>query len=478
MSSFSLPLLQTSSVFPDSVTDFLTGLFAPSEFTSHLLESSIRQPVGWVELGLALALAAAAWWFSEWLLGRCTDKDFDKNKLLPHIGRRILWPALVWLAAAVVLALWNFAGYRSVWLRLLLLAANWMVAIRIVMAVVHAALPDKPWSDRLERSLSAVLWAAFVLWVSGIDDIIIRWMKSLVFSVGSAKLSLWTVSTGIIWIGVIMVFAMWLAQFAQKRIMAGNRLDLSLRIMLSNIVRIALIILSILIALPLVGIDLTVLSVFGGAIGVGIGFGLQKIASNYISGFLILGDRSIRPGDRLTVNGFTGYVTKITSRFVVLRSSAGTEALIPNETFITNMVVNESYTAKALHQTIDIQVSYDSDILRAMAIMTEAAGRQSRIDSSEANRPKAYLLDFAADGINLRLGFWLKDPENGFLGLFSALRLEIWQRFNEENISFPYPQREVRILNEAAPPPDTAALSEAVRKARADTRSGEPAEES
>lgn len=479
MSVSPAPLLQTSSVFPDSIGDFLTGLFAPSEFTSHLLESSIRQPSGWVELAIALALTAAAWWFSEWLLRRCADGSANKNKLLPHIGRRILWPVLMWIAAAVVLAAWNLSGYRSVWLRLLLLAANWMVAIRIVMAVLHAALPDKPWSDRLERSLSAVLWAAFVLWVSGIDDIIIKWMKSLVFSVGSAKLSLWTVSTGVVWVGIILIFAMWLAQFAQKRIMAGTRLDLSLRIMLSNIVRVVLILLSVLIALPLVGIDLTVLSVFGGALGVGIGFGLQKIASNYISGFLILGDRSIRPGDRLTVNGFTGYVTKITSRFVVLRSGAGTEALIPNETFITNMVVNESYTAKALHQTIDIQVSYDSDILRAMEIMTEAASKQSRIDTTDANRPKSYLLDFAADGINLRLGFWVKDPENGFLGLFSAIRLEIWQRFNEEHISLPYPQREVRILNEpAAPPPDTAALSEAARKARADTRSGEPAGES
>ena len=437
-----------AAAFSDGLYSFLAGLFAPSEFTSHLLESSIRQPSGWVELGIALALMAAMWQLSEWLLKRSTRPALAKHNLLRHIGRRVLWPLLMWVAAALVLAAWNAFGLRSVWLRLLLLAANWMFAIRIVMAVLHAALPDKPWSDRLERSLSAVLWCAFVLWVSGIDDIIIRWMQGLVFSVGSAKLSLWTVSTGLLWIGVILVFTMWLAQFVQARLMANTHLDLSLRIMLSNIVRIVLIVLSVLIALPLVGIDLTVLSVFGGALGVGIGFGLQKVASNYISGFLILGDRSIRPGDRLTVNSFTGYVTKITSRFVVLRSGAGTEALIPNETFITNMVINESYTSKALRQSIDIQVSYDSDILRAMQIMTEAAAKQSRIDTSEGSRPKAYLTGFAADGIDLQLGFWVKDPENGFLDLFSAIRLDIWQRFKEENISFPYPQREVRILND------------------------------
>ena len=243
--------------------------------------------------------------------------------------------------------------------------------------------------------------------------------------------------------------------------------------MLSNIVRVVLVVLSVLIALPLVGIDLTVLSVFGGALGVGIGFGLQKVASNYISGFLILGDRSIRPGDRLTVNNFTGYVTKITSRFVVLRSPAGPEALIPNETFITDMVINESYTAKALHQNLNIQVSYDSDIARAMEIMIEAASHQERIDTGE-NPPKAYLIGFGSDGIDLRLGFWVKDPENGFLGLFSAILLEIWQRFNEEGISFPFPQREVRILNEAPILPDQAKLSAAAKQAAADTRSHEP----
>ena len=436
------------TAFSDGLFDFLTGLFVPAEFTSRLLESSFRRTSGWVELGLTLAVMAAMWWLSEALLARYLQNGAGRYRLLRHIGRRILWPVLMWLCGAAALAVWVLSGHTSVWLRLLLLAANWMLAIRIVMSVLHAALPDKPWSDRLERSLSAVLWCAFVLWVSGIDDIIIRWMQGLVFSVGSAKLSLWTVSTGLLWIGVILVFTMWLAKFAQAQLMASSHLDLSLRIMLSNIVRVVLIVLSVLIALPLVGIDLTVLSVFGGALGVGIGFGLQKVASNYISGFLILGDRSIRPGDRLTVNSFTGYVTKITSRFVVLRSGAGTEALIPNETFITNMVINESYTSKALRQSIDIQVSYDSDILRAMQIMTEAAAKQSRIDTSEGSRPKAYLTGFAADGIDLQLGFWVKDPENGFLDLFSAIRLDIWQRFKEENISFPYPQREVRILND------------------------------
>ena len=185
-----------------------------------------------------------------------------------------------------------------------------------------------------------------------------------------------------------------------------------------------------------------------------------------------MGDRSIRPGDRLTVNNFTGYVTKITSRFVVLRSASGMEALIPNETFITNTVINESYTGKALWQSLNIQVAYDSDIARALEIMVEAAKRQERVDKNP--QPSAFLIGFNESGIDLRLGFWVKDPENGFLGLFSAILLDIWQRFKEEGIDFPYPQREVRILNEESTS-NTAAIQQAAQQAQRNTRSSEEA---
>ena len=164
-----------------------------------------------------------------------------------------------------------------------------------------------------------------------------------------------------------------------------------------------------------------------------------------MSGFIILADRSIRPNDRLTVNGFTGYVTEITSRFVVLRSSTGAEALIPNETFVTNTVINESYTARALYQTLDVQVAYSTDLTQAMDILREAAAAQERVGTNPA--PNALLLGFGDNGINLRVGFWVNDPENGFGTLFSDILLTIWQRFNEEGIELPFPQREVRILN-------------------------------
>ena len=198
------------------------------------------------------------------------------------------------------------------------------------------------------------------------------------------------------------------------------------------------------------------------------------MASNYISGFIILGDRSIRPGDRLTVDNFTGYVTQITSRFVVLRSNAGAEALIPNETFVTSTVINESFTGKSLWQSLDIQVAYHTDLTLAMSIIEEAAAAQERVETDPA--PKAFLVNFGDNGVDLRVGFWVRDPENGFLGLFSTILLDIWKQFNENDIEFPFPQREVRILNEAEDNNVAAAsLQAAAQLTRQSTQSNEPA---
>lgn len=448
-------------------SSFFSSLLTPDTFTTHLLERSFNHAEGWIEAGLSLLLFCITLWLAHIWNRKHPINEKGRFPFLQHLRQRIAWPVLLLGSAIVSASLWNgFVGH-AVWLQLLVLAAHWMLIIRVTLAVIQAALPENKITGQLENSLSVLLWVMFVARIAGIDAVLEEWMKSLSFGIGSSTLNLWVITTGLLWVAVVLVLAMWLSKFIKTRLMDSSHLDMNLRIMLSNIVQIILIVLSVLIALPLVGIDLTVLSVFGGAIGVGIGFGLQKIASNYISGFMILGDRSIRPGDRLTVDNFTGYVTKITSRFVVLRSAAGTEALIPNETFITSTVINESYTGTSLLQGLDIQVSYQSDIIRAMEIMVAAAAKQERVE----NEPNAFLTGFGDNGIDLRLSFWVKDPENGFYGLFSAILLDVWKEFNANGIEFPYPQREVRILNDdggaeelAALAQQAAANSEAVRR--------------
>lgn len=435
------------------LAETLANLFARNEFTTTLLSHSFRQPIGWIELAIVVGLVVVAW---------CAATFINTHRLskirwvwVCHLISRAMLPFMLVLFGTVgILGWWALVGNDSLWLRLMVFTANWMLAIRLILGIIHLISPNQSFSAKIESISATVLWTCFVLWVSGIDNLIIGWMKGIQFSIGKSTLNVYTLLTGLLWVGLIMMAMMSLARWIGAKLMTATRLDVNLRIVLSKITQAGLMILSVLIALPLVGIDLTVLSVFGGALGVGLGFGLQKIASNYVSGFIILADRSIRPGDRLTVNDFTGYVTEITSRFVVLKSITGQEALIPNETFVTSTVINESYTGKSLYQSLDVQVAYHTDLTKALRILKEAAAEQERVEGE----PNAFLTQFADNGIDLRVGFWVRDPENGFAGLFSAILLTIWHRFNEEGINFPFPQREVRILPEEQNPSHLALL--------------------
>ena len=192
---------------------------------------------------------------------------------------------------------------------------------------------------------------------------------------------------------------------------------------------------------------MTTLSVFGGAIGVGLGFGLQKIASNYVCGFIILLDRSIRIGNMIGVGSDRGQVTKITTRYTVLRGLTGVESLVPNELLVGSVVLNESCTDPKVRVPMQIQVSYGSDVERAMRILVEAAKRHPRVLADPP--PKAFLSAFADSGVDLEMGFWIADPQEGTLGIRSDINLEVWRGFKTAGIDIPFPQREVRILDAA-----------------------------
>jgi small-conductance mechanosensitive channel len=189
------------------------------------------------------------------------------------------------------------------------------------------------------------------------------------------------------------------------------------------------------------------LSVFGGALGVGLGFGLQKIASNYVSGFILLLDNSIRIGNVISVGNDRGEVTRITTRYTVLKNQSGVEALVPNELLVGSVVQNESYSDPRVRSALVVQVGYESDLERAMAVMADAARAQPRVLADPA--PLVLLRDFADSGINLELGFWVADPEQGVGALRSDINLAIWREFKRAGISIPFPQREVRVIGVA-----------------------------
>ena len=200
---------------------------------------------------------------------------------------------------------------------------------------------------------------------------------------------------------------------------------------------------------------MSVLSVFGGAVGVGIGLGLQKLASNYIAGFTILLDRSIRVGDMITVDNRFGVVSKVSARYVVVRSLDGVEAIVPNETLVITTVLNHSYTSKDVKVGVTLQVAYGTDLDLAMRLMTEVALAQNRVLRTTGMVPVVNVLGFADSGIELELAVWINDPENGQGNLKSDLNIGIWKAFVQQGIEIPYPTREIRIIG--APPRDATA---------------------
>lgn len=357
--------------------------------------------------------------------------------------RRVIFPltalVLVVLARAV-LANWHH-------INLLKLAVPLLLAMAVIRLTVHAlkrSFPKAGWLASFERAFAFGAWGVVALHLSGVLPTVIDGLEQVAFSIGKAKVNLWMLLQGALTVFVTVLVALWVAGVIESRLMRTEGLDGNLKLVFTRLSRGLLVVLAVAIGLPLVGIDLTALSVFGGALGVGLGFGMQKIAANYVSGFILLLDRSIRMGNLISVGNERGIVSQITTRYTVLKGMTGIESIVPNETLVGSIVQNETFTDPKVRVSVPIQVSYATDLEKAMAIMVEAAQAQPRVMSDPA--PGAFLEAFADSGINLQLGFWIRDPAEGTLGIRSAINMQIWRRFKEEGIEIPFPQREVRVL--------------------------------
>jgi len=274
-------------------------------------------------------------------------------------------------------------------------------------------------------------------------------LDDIAFTAGKQRISLLLVIQGLVSVAVTLAISLWVARIVEDRVLAAERIELSTRVVIAKLVRAVAFTLAILVALPVVGIDITALSVFGGALGVGIGFGLQKIASNYVSGYIILLDRSIRIGDLVTVDNRHGVVKAIQSRYTVIRSLDGTESIIPNETMITQAVTNHSFTDRKVLVKVKVAVGYGSDMDRVFALLLEAARRQPRVLAEPA--PAAWITALGDSGIEVELGAWISDPDQGQSALRGAILLDALEAFRAEGIEIPFPQRDVRIVQAPAP---------------------------
>lgn len=402
---------------------------------------ALARPAAVTELG-ALAASVALAWLLAWLLGRGTLQGERRSILFgERIIDGVLFPLLLLclsLAARGIVAHWVPLTVFKIAIPVLLS----LLAIRLGVKVLQATLRETPLVRALERSISWIAWMAMVLWVSGLLPVVLEELDQITWKMGDSRLSVRTLIEGSLTASLVLIVALWIASAIETRLLrSATGGELSLRMAVSNATRALLLFVGLLIALASVGIDLTALSVLGGAIGVGLGFGLQKLAANYISGFVILAERSMRIGDNVRVDNFEGRITQINARYAVIRSLTGRESIVPNELLITSRVENLSLADALVWQSTVVSVAYDSDVNLVMRLLQEAALNQQRVLRDP--EPAVALSAFGADGLEFTVGYWIADPENGTLNLRSLVNLDILRLLREHRIEIPFPQRVV-----------------------------------
>jgi len=339
--------------------------------------------------------------------------------LLLKIGLRLAFPLSGLFAVLMGRLVFNQFGYTTPLLDMaakLLLA---LAAVRLIVYVLRVGIVPGPQLKAWEKIISTSIWIVLALHLLGWLPFLAAGMDQLAFTFGETRLSLLMMVKLIVLCGLYVLLAVWLSGLFEQQLKKSK------------------------LALNEAGLNLASLTVFGGALGVGIGFGLQKIVSNFISGFILLGDRSIRPGDVISVGNTYGWVRELRARYVVVRNRDGVETLIPNENLVTTDVINWSYSDKRVRVRIPVQISYDDDPEQAMAIMEKAATASSRVLATPP--PAVRLMEFADSGIALELRVWLTDPQEGVGNVRSDINLAIWHGFKEAGITIPYPQRDVHL---------------------------------
>ena len=400
---------------------------------------ALAAPAALTELGV-LGLCVGLAWLLTRLLGSGLGQGGHKSVLF---GRRtfdgVLFPlvllGLAMLARALLMRWLPLAVFKIAIPVLLAL-----LAIRLAVKVLQAAFQQTPLVLRLERSISWLAWGAMVLWVSGLLPLLLDELDQISWKMGEARMSLRTLIEGGLTAALMLVLVLWISAVIEARLLrSASGGELSLRLALSNATRALLVFIGLLFALSALGMDLTALSVLGGALGVGLGFGLQKLAASYISGFVILAERSLRIGDNVRLDNFEGRITRINARYSVILSLTGREAIVPNEMLISSRVENLSLANAQVWQSTVVSVAYSSDVDLVMALMLQAALSQARVLREPA--PSVALSNFGADGLEFTLGYWLADAENGTLNLRSLVNLEILRLFRQRGIEIPLPQR-------------------------------------
>ena len=401
----------------------------------------------WQILAMATALLLAS--LTNRRLQGLMEAHNTQNSGLRHLAvrsiQRLLWPLT---ALAILMPTKIIFEMNGLPVQILAVAVPVLVAlavIRLVVYILRKAFNVSPLLKSSENLLAGIIWFGVLLhlagWLPGVLSVLDS--DSLAMTMGETRISVLAVLKLVLIIALAFTLAIWLAEFISQRVQRSAHISPSMQVGFAKFSKFLLITIAFLVALNAVGINLSSLAVFGGALGVGLGFGLQRIASNFISGFILVFDRSIKPGDIITVGDKFGWVEQLNARYVVVRNREGVDTLIPNENLITSEVINWSYADTNVRMIIKVQISYDNDPEQALALMLECAKVSPRV--LDEPRPTVRLMDFADSGIALELRIWITDMERGTAEIRSDINLAIWRAFKEHNITIPYPQRDLHI---------------------------------
>lgn len=402
------------------------------------LLQDLRQPHVLWELLVALGCVLLAWGVTAWMARGQVERSAGSIWFGRSLVDGLMMPLL--LLALVYAARVGLARLQPVTLlKLAVPVLMSLVAIRLFARVLSAAFPVSRLAYLVERLFSWLAWGVAVLWIVGWMPDVLNELEAITLGFGKTQVSLRTLIEGLLSAGLMLVLVLWLSATLEQRILRHAVEDLSMRRVAGNAVRALLLLVGLLFALSMVGVDLTALSVLGGALGVGLGFGLQKLASNYVSGFVVLLERSLRIGDSVRVDGFEGRIADIKTRYTLLRQPNGREAVVPNEMLITQRVENLSQSNQAFQIQTLVTVGYDSDVARVQQILCQAAASVARVLVQP--EPAALLSNFAPDGLEFTLVYFIADPDAGQLNVRSDVNLAVLAGLRAAGVLIPYPQR-------------------------------------
>ncbi len=406
-----------------------------------------QQPEQWWQLAV-IALAAVVSWFAARALARLVGGG-DAGRLADEyggarrLGRRVAFPTLLGVLTLAAAALMRRLDLPQAVAWIVGVLAFALAGIHLVVDLLKRVLRPGP---LLSASEQLITWGAWVL----VAMYLLDWIEpaaaaldSIAIPIGKDGFSLLDALNVLVTLIVFLIVGGYLGSLATRGIMSSDQISIGLRVGIAKFVRLFLLLIAALLGLNAVGIDFAALAVFGGALGIGLGFGLQRIAANFVSGFILISDRSIRQGDVITIGDRFGVVQELRARYVVVRDRDGVDTLIPNENVISMEVVNWSYGDRAIRLKLPVQISYSDNPRKALQLLLDAAAKHPRVLKDPP--PASRVMAFADNGISLELRYWIRDPEDGINNVRSDLHLAIWDLFEEAGITIPFPQRDLHL---------------------------------